>query len=117
MTFKPVTRNMDAAVDLCPKPPTAHAGRGFRRLEATATMQTAVLAPEGVDSLVLASEAAGLCGVAEVTIRRWAHRGYVDRTGTRQTLLVSGKDTRGRNLYRLLDIAKAERATRERARR
>ena len=80
-------------------------------------MQSAVLAPEGIDSLITASEAAGLCGVAEVSVRNWANRGYVGRDGTRCTLPISGKDRRGRNLYRLLDVAKAERATRERARR
>lgn len=68
----------------------------------------AVLTPEGVDSLITASEAATLCGVSAATIYVWAHRG---------TLTPAGIDERGRKLYRLLDVAKAERATRDRARR
>jgi len=69
---------------------------------------TSVLTLEGIDSLIAANEAAGLCGVAAATIRTWAGRG---------TITAEGSDHRGRKLYRLLDVAKAERATRERARR
>lgn len=69
---------------------------------------TAVLTPEGIDSLITANEAATLCGVSATTIRVWATRG---------TITAAGMDPRGRKLYRLLDVAKAERATRERARR
>ncbi|MBM4487437.1 MerR family transcriptional regulator [Rhodococcus hoagii] len=69
---------------------------------------TPVLTPEGIDSLITANEAASLCGVAAATIRTWAGRGTIE---------AQGMDHRGRKLYRLLDVAKAERATRERARR
>lgn len=79
--------------------------------------QGAVLTANGVDSLITAGEAAGLCGVRAVTIRAWASRGYVDRHGDRVLLPVSGRDRQGRNLYRVIDVAKAEHATRERARR
>lgn len=67
-----------------------------------------VLAPEGIDSLITASEASTLCGVALCTISAWTARGK---------LTPAGLDHRGRKLYRLLDVAKAERATRKRARR
>ncbi|QMU22516.1 hypothetical protein [Gordonia rubripertincta] len=76
-----------------------------------------VLTPEGVDSLITGAEAATLCGVSESTIRRWTHRGYVDRNGAGQRLAAAGRDRNGRNLYRLIDVAKAENATRARARR
>lgn len=69
---------------------------------------TAIHAPEGIDSLITAYEAAGLCGVAAATIRHWQREGRIERCGI---------DQQGRNLYRLLDIAKAERATRKQARR
>ena len=71
-------------------------------------MAAAVLTPDGVDSLITAAEAATLCGVHAATIRKWAERGK---------LSASGMDRRGRKLYRLLDVARAERATRDRARR
>lgn len=67
-----------------------------------------MLTPEGIDSLVTASEAATLCGVSTSTIYVWVNRG---------NLAPSGKDVQGRKLYRLLDVAKAERSTRDRARR
>lgn len=69
---------------------------------------TAVLTPEGIDTLINAATAATLCGVATSTIYVWVNRG---------TLTPSGKDERGHNLYRVLDVAKAERATRDKARR
>ncbi|MBA0047728.1 hypothetical protein [Mycobacteroides sp. LB1] len=77
---------------------------------------TAVLAPEGADSLVTAEEAATICGVRSVTVRQWASRGY-GRAKDKIKLAQSGQDDRGRKLYRLLDVAKAEHATRGLARR
>jgi DNA-binding transcriptional MerR regulator len=68
----------------------------------------AVMAPDGLNTLVTAADAAAVAGVAVETIRSWRHRGLIE---------PSGLDERGRPLYRLLDIAKAERATREKARR
>ncbi|TXG90679.1 MerR family transcriptional regulator [Rhodococcus rhodnii] len=68
----------------------------------------AVLAPEGIDSQITATEAATLCGVALCTITKWAREGK---------LSPSGADERGRKLYRLIDVAKAEYSTRKKARR
>lgn len=67
-----------------------------------------VAVPEGIDSLITTNEAASLCGVTAEAIRLWAHRGIIT---------AAGIDERGRKLYRLIDIAKAERSTRDRARR
>ncbi|RVW06241.1 hypothetical protein [Rhodococcus spongiicola] len=69
---------------------------------------TAILTPEGINSLITATEASTLCGVALCTITKWVRE---------QKLSPAGLDERGRKLYRLLDVAKAERATREKARR
>ncbi|RIS38523.1 hypothetical protein D2E60_21590 [Mycobacteroides abscessus] len=77
---------------------------------------TTVLAPDGVESLVTVEEAATLCNVASATVRQWASRGY--GPARRKTKLEpKGQDDRGRKLYRLLDVAKAEHATRTLARR
>ncbi|QGH77905.1 helix-turn-helix DNA-binding domain protein [Mycobacterium phage Kenuha5] len=69
---------------------------------------TAVLTPDGIDTLVTAAEAASLCGVTTSTIYVWVNRG---------TLAPSGKNQLGHNVYRVLDVAKAEHATRAKARR
>jgi DNA-binding transcriptional MerR regulator len=69
---------------------------------------SAIHTPDGIDSLITANEAATLCGVSADAIRKWLQRGL---------LTVEGLDERGRNLYRLIDVAKAERSTRDRARR
>lgn len=69
---------------------------------------TAVLTPEGINSLITAAAAASLCGVSTSTIYVWVNRG---------TLAPSGLDDRGHHLYRVIDVAKAERATRDKARR
>ena len=71
-------------------------------------MPGAVLTPDGIESLITANEAATLCGVSAAAVRKWVQR---------ETLSPSGLDRRGRQLFRLIDVAKAERATRERARR
>jgi DNA-binding transcriptional MerR regulator len=68
----------------------------------------AVMAPEGLNTLVSTNDAAAVAGVSVETIRSWRHR---------ELLKPSGLDDKGRPLYRLIDVAKAERATRERARR
>lgn len=65
-------------------------------------------AAEVLQSLVTATEAARHAGVAAATVRSWASRGH---------LQPAGRDEQGRPLYRLIDVAKAERATREQARR
>ena len=69
---------------------------------------TAVLTPDGIDSQITATEAAQLCGVALCTITKWARDGRIQPTGINR---------QGRKVYRLLDVAKAEYATREKARR
>lgn len=71
-------------------------------------MPDQVMTPDGVESLITAEEAARLCGVARTTIRTWVHRG---------SLPIAGYDQRGRKLFKQLDVAKAEKATRKRARR
>lgn len=58
------------------------------------------------DVLLTGPEAALLCRVATATIRSWRRRGLLE---------PAGLDTQGRPLYRQLDIARAEAATRRRA--
>lgn len=68
------------------------------------------------DGLITVSQAAQLCGVKPVSVRNWTTRGYLTRTGETRKLPVARRE--GRTL--LLDpveVAKAEHATRERARR
>ena len=67
---------------------------------------SAVLIPNSVFDLITATDAASLCGVTPDAVRQWASRGQLN---------PSGMDSRGRKLYRLIDVAKAERATRKRA--
>lgn len=71
-------------------------------------MPREVPTPDGIDSLITTTEAATLCGVSAATVRKWVQRNL---------LAPSGLDGNGRNLFRLIDVAKAERATRQRARR
>ncbi|WP_406357444.1 helix-turn-helix domain-containing protein [Streptomyces sp. NBC_01635] len=53
-------------------------------------------------------EAAELTGVSVVTIYSWVRRGH---------LKVEGLDHRGQKLFRHLDVARAEKATRAKAKR
>ncbi|QDH93413.1 MerR-like transcriptional regulator [Gordonia phage Dolores] len=71
-------------------------------------MPREVPTPDGIDSLITTTEAATLCGVSTATVRKWVQR---------NKLQPSGLDETGRNLFRVIDVAKAERATRQRARR
>ncbi|QZD97208.1 helix-turn-helix DNA binding domain protein [Gordonia phage Floral] len=71
-------------------------------------MPREVPTPDGIDSLITTTEAATLCGVSAATIRKWVQR---------NKLTPSGLDDHGRNLFRLIDVAKTEHATRGRARR
>lgn len=100
-----------------PKTPYAPGVQGFSSFHGSFDMSVPVLAPDGVYSLVDADEAARHCQVSKVTVWGWANRGYRAPTGQRVKLPVSGKDRDGRNLYCLLHVAKAEAATRKRARR
>lgn len=68
----------------------------------------AVLTPDGIDSEITATEAAALCGVALCTITKWVRE---------ERISPCGINRQGRKVYRLLDVAKAERATRDKARR
>lgn len=67
------------------------------------------------DALLTVAEAAQHCGVKPVTIRQWRHRGHLpiatDEHGNKL------HDHRGRPLFRLLDVARAEFKTRVAARR
>lgn len=67
-----------------------------------------ILITNGVDDLITTTQSATLCGVTAAAIRQWA---------ARDLITAAGIDERGRKLYRLIDIAKAEKATRTRARR
>ncbi|OBI28189.1 hypothetical protein A5710_04080 [Mycolicibacter sinensis] len=67
------------------------------------------------DRLLDVSDAARIMGVKPATIRTWARRGYIGLDGTRQRLRLRGIDERGRRYYSWFDVAKAERATRDRA--
>lgn len=58
------------------------------------------------DILLTGPEAAALCNVAAATVRSWRRRGL---------LQVVGLDESGHPLYRQLDVARAEAATRRRA--
>ncbi|MFE4651543.1 helix-turn-helix domain-containing protein [Streptomyces sp. NPDC056707] len=55
-----------------------------------------------------AREAAELTGVSIVTVYSWVRRGH---------LKVGGLDHRGQKLFRHLDVARAEKATRAKAKR
>lgn len=60
------------------------------------------------ETWLTAREAAELTGVSIVTVYSWVRRGH---------LKVEGLDHRGQKLFRHLDVAKAELATRGKARR
>jgi DNA-binding transcriptional MerR regulator len=61
-----------------------------------------------VQTLLTGPEAADLCGVSPITIRNWKLRGLI---------VPDGLDEHGRPLYSQLTIARAEKRTRNRARR
>jgi hypothetical protein len=66
-----------------------------------------------VNALLSAKEAAGYAGKSIAAICKWRERGYlpVATDGDGNEI----RDARGRPRYRLLDVAKAEHATRQRA--
>lgn len=90
-----------------PNPAPHPEDAGFLRVE-DSVAGTAVFTPEGIDSQITASEAAQLCGVALCTITKWVRESRIQPVGINR---------QGRKVYKLLDVAKAERATRDRARR
>lgn len=61
-----------------------------------------------LNELISTTEAARIAGVTVAAISKWRERGQ---------LTPAGHDKSGRPLYRFLDVAKAERATRDQARR
>ncbi|AVJ50738.1 hypothetical protein SEA_OGOPOGO_99 [Mycobacterium phage Ogopogo] len=63
---------------------------------------------DGPFSQVTATEAAEQFGLTIAAITNWVRRGH---------LTPSGIDDRGRKTYRVVDLAKAEAATKRRARR
>lgn len=65
-----------------------------------------ILAPEGVDTLLTPAQAAELAGVSSATIRQWASRGKI---------IPRGLGPRGVKMYRWLDVARCEKATRQRS--
>lgn len=66
-----------------------------------------------VDALLSATQAAVYAGVKVTTICKWRERGYLPVATDEQGSEI--RDDRGRPRYRLLAVAIAENATRERA--
>lgn len=65
---------------------------------------TALETTEGIDDLITAADAARLCGVTTQAITNWVRRGH---------LKEAGLDERNRKVYKVIDVALAERATRD----
>lgn len=61
--------------------------------------------PDDLDALVDTTEAAAIAKVRTPTIRSWKRRGQ---------LKAGGLDERGRPLYRVIDVLRAEASTRRR---
>ena len=66
-----------------------------------------------VNALLTAKEAAGYAGVSIAVICKWRERGHLPVATDAKGNEI--RDERGRPRYRLLDVAKAENATRRRA--
>ena len=65
-----------------------------------------------VNALLTAKEAAGYTGKSIAAICKWRERGYLPVATDAKGQEI--RDDRGRPRYRLLDVAKAENATRQR---
>ncbi len=65
-----------------------------------------------VNALLSAKEAAGYAGVSIAAICKWRERGHLPVATDAQGVEI--RDDRGRPRYRLLDVAKAENATKQR---
>ena len=76
---------------------------------------TAEITPYPGD-LIDVAQAAALCGVSPVTIRSWINRGYRNAAGELVKLPVARRDGR-LILLDPVDVAKADQATKTRARR
>lgn len=79
---------------------------------------TGVLVPLDLRALLTGTEAASYCGVTVQAVVNWRTRGYRLPSGTRAHLRPAAdahgrelRDSRGRRLYRLADVLKAEAAT------
>ena len=68
-----------------------------------------------VAALLTAKEASGYAGVSIAAICKWRERGHLPVATDEQGNEI--RDKQGRPFYRLLDVAKAENATRQRAER
>lgn len=68
----------------------------------------AQLPAEIIERRISTADASHLAGVGVATIRKWVQRGH---------LAVDHRDHLGRPMFRWLDVAKAERLTRDHARR
>lgn len=66
-----------------------------------------------VNALLSATEAAGYAGVTVAAVCKWRERGHLPVAKDEQGNEI--RDRQGRPRYRLLDVAKAENATRQRA--
>lgn len=73
-----------------------------------------ILAPETINSLVSTATAAQMAGVKAATIRKWVERGHLKPATDEDGVPVLRG---GRPLYKWIDVAKAERLTRDLARR
>ena len=83
--------------------------RGFRHVRGGSALRIT----RG-DGLITIEQAAELCGVQPVTVRNWANRGYGPREARRK---LPVKRENGRLLVDPIELAKADHATKERARR
>ena len=70
----------------------------------------------GPGGKITVRQAAALAGVGEGTVRAWINRGYLGPGGGKHFLPVAWR-YKGRLLLDPVEVAKAERATAERARR
>jgi hypothetical protein len=68
-----------------------------------------------LDDLVSAADAARRIGCEASAVRQWASRGYRNSEGERTHLEPAGLDPRDRPLYRLIDVLRAARDTRQNA--
>lgn len=104
---------MSAAPYVCPdlESPRRSPPRGLSRTREEAAVSTSITwltaaqAAEHADC-ARRSLTAGRAGVKLMTVRQWVCRGYLE---------PGGQDAHGRQLFRLADVADAERATRDRA--
>lgn len=93
--------NTGASSTGMPSPSTGFVGWGFCHV--WEAQRVLAFVPEDLDELVSTTDAANACSVSVSTVRAWVARGH---------LVASGLDERRRPLYRLIDVLRAERATR-----